>query len=114
PTRTVAAAMGIRMSASDNATRSVRARPASFCIQPSIIAIRKRSAMDAIGAICRNDGGCNFVEGWLNGSNSPRAVVVTLTLKVPAAVGVTATEAGAAEQVAAVGAPVQVMAAVTD
>ena len=39
--------------------------------------------------------------------------MVTLTLKVPAAVGVTATEAGAGVQVAAVGAPVQVMVAVT-
>ena len=42
------------------------------------------------------------------------SVAVTTTVKVPAVVGVTATEAGAAEQVAAVGAPVQVMAAVTD
>jgi hypothetical protein len=43
-----------------------------------------------------------------------RAVVVTLTLRVPAAVGVTATEAGAGEQVASVGAPVQAIVAVTD
>ena len=63
PTSTVAAAIGMRMSASDNATRSARARPASFCIQPSMIAIRKRSAIDTIGAICKNDGGWNFVEG---------------------------------------------------
>ena len=63
PTRTVAAAIGIRMRQSDIATRRVRARPAGFCIQPSIIAMTKRSAIDAIGAICRNVGGCNFIEG---------------------------------------------------
>ena len=40
--------------------------------------------------------------------------MVTLTLKVPAAAAVTATEAGDGLQVAAVGAPVQVIVAVTD
>jgi len=40
--------------------------------------------------------------------------VVTLTLKVPAAVAVTGTEAGVGEQVAAVGAPEQETVTVAD
>src|SRR6202012_313707 len=76
PTRTVAAAIGISMRQIDSARRRVRARPASFCIQPSIMAMTKRRASDAIGAICRNDGGCISVEGCVNGTIELRAVVV--------------------------------------
>ena len=105
----VAAAMGMSTRQTDNAIRANRRRPAGRCVVASTVAIRSNIASTEIGSMGIPAGGCILVAGCDCGTSKPRAVVVTVTATAAGVPAVTATAAVGTTQVAAVGAPEQVM-----